>query len=346
MHDTEVESVSDACPAINLDEDGTEAGQHEGCNEIVVVPDSGDLEGESVTIVAGPQAARSGVQEGDAVKVAAIPQPEGADPVLSWVGVERNLPIGLLTIVFAIVVAVVARLRGVLALVGLVFAAFVVGKFMLPALLSGESGAAVALTGSTVIMFVVLYLTHGVSIRTSTALAGTLLGIACTALLGWWAIDAARLSGVVGEEGEILASIVPGVNFQGLLMSAVIIAGLGVLNDVTITQSSAIWELRAAGPELTRRQLLASGMRIGRDHIASTIYTIIFAYAGTGLLLLLLLSVYDRGLGMALFDESFGEEAARTLVTAVGLVLAVPATTAVAAATVAGPTPERSVRVT
>ncbi|WP_235735937.1 YibE/F family protein [Nocardioides alcanivorans] len=335
--DAEVESVAAPCPPAAGDSSG-ERDRPEGCDQIVVVPATGASAGESVPIHAGPQAARSGVRPGDTVQLLALPQPDGADPVLSWVGVERKLPIGLITVGFVLVVAIVARLRGMLALVGLVFAAGVIGTFMLPALLGGGSGVGVALAGSTLIMFVVLYLTHGVSIRTSTALAGTLLGIAATALLGWWAVGAARLSGVSGEEGEMLASLIPGVNFQGLLMSAVIIAGLGVLNDVTITQSSAIWELRAAGPELTRRQLFASGMRIGRDHIASTIYTIVFAYVGTGLLLLMLLSVYDRGWSVALVDEALGEEVIRTLVTAIGLVLAVPITTAVAASTVTGPT--------
>ena len=184
-------------------------------------------------------------------------------------------------------------------------------------------------------MFVVLYLAHGISVRTSTALAGTLVGVGVTALLGLYAVDAARLSGLGDESGELLRAQAPDMNFQGLLTCAVIVAGLGVLNDVTITQSSAVWELRAAAPEMTRRQLFASGMRIGRDHIASTIYTIVFAYAGTSLVVLLLLSLYDRPLLDLLTDEAIAEEVLRTLASAIGLVLAVPATTAIATATVA-----------
>ncbi|WP_257953709.1 YibE/F family protein [Nocardioides sp. B-3] len=91
-----------------------------------------------------------------------------------------------------------------------------------------------------------------------------------------------------------------------------IVAGLGVLNDVTITQSSSVWELREAAPHLTRRQLFASGMRIGRDHIASTIYTIVFAYAGTAVATMLLISLYDRPLIDVLSDEAIAEEVART----------------------------------
>lgn len=241
-----------------------------------------------------------------------------------------------MALAFVLVVAIVARLRGVMALLGLVFAGFVVAKFMLPALLEGGSGIGVALVGSTAIMFVVLYLTHGVSIRTSTALAGTLSGIAIITLLGLWGVSAARLSGVADETNQYLMLNAPDLNFQGLLTCAVIIAGLGVLNDVTITQSSAVWELRAAAPGMTRMQLFTSGMRIGRDHIASTIYTIVFAYAGTALAVLMLLSLYDRPLMDTLYDESIAAEVVRTLASAIGLVLAVPATTAIAALTVSG----------
>ena len=240
-----------------------------------------------------------------------------------------------MTVAFVLVVAVVARVRGLLALLGLLFAGVVLARFMLPALLLGSSGLGVALVGSSAIMFVVLYLAHGISVRTSTALAGTLVGVGVTALLGLYAVDAARLSGVGDESGELLRAQAPEMNFQGLLTCAVIVAGLGVLNDVTITQSSAVWELRAAAPEMTRRQLFASGMRIGRDHIASTIYTIVFAYAGTSLVVLLLLSLYDRPLLDLLTDEAIAEARVRSTSSAIGLVLAVPATTAIATATVA-----------
>jgi uncharacterized membrane protein len=133
----------------------------------------------------------------------------------------------------------------------------------------------------------------------------------------------------------MLSGFFGNVSFQGLLTCAVIIAGLGVLNDVTITQASAVWELRSAAPEMSRRALFGSGMRIGRDHIASTIYTIVFAYAGAALSVLLLLFLYDRPLLDLLSTEAIAEEVTRTLASAIGLVLAVPATTAIAVAVVA-----------
>jgi uncharacterized membrane protein len=110
-----------------------------------------------------------------------------------------------------------------------------------------------------------------------------------------------------------------------------------VLNDVTITQASAVWELRAVSPGASRRELFAGGMRIGRDHIASTVYTIAFAYTGAALPVLLLLEIYQLPLGPTLTSGEFAEELVRTMVGSIGLVLAIPLTTAIAAALTPAP---------
>jgi uncharacterized membrane protein len=267
------------------------------------------------------------------------PPQQGVPPTYNLFGVDRSPVMWWLLGAFVLSVVAVARLRGVLALLGLVVGGFVLVEFMLPALVLGSSGLAVTLTGSSAIMFVVLYLAHGPSIRTSAALAGTLVGIAITALIGVIAIQAARLSGVRDESGQLLSTYVEDVSFQGLLTGALIVAGLGVLNDVTITQSSSVWELRAAAPAMSRVRLFASGMRIGRDHIASTIYTIVFAYAGAALSVLLLLFLYQRPTSQLLMTEDLSTEVITTLATAIGLVLSVPITTAIAALTV-GPARE------
>ena len=205
--------------------------------------------------------------------------------------------------------------------------------FMLPALLHAGPAIPIALVASSAILYVVLYLAHGVSMRTSAALAGTLAGVAVTALLAQLAVSTTRLSGI-DESAGFLAPMVPQVDFQGLLTCAIIIAGLGVLNDVTITQSSSVWELRAVAPELSRRQLFGRAMRIGRDHIASTIYTIVFAYVGASLSVVLLLYVYNQPMLNLLSLEDIATEIVRTLCSGIGLVLAVPFTTAIAVALV------------
>src|SRR5699024_11628190 len=129
-----------------------------------------------------------------------------------------------------------------------------------------------------------------------------------------------------------LASVVPEIRVSGIVLTGLLVAGLGVLNDVTITQSSAVWEIKAAQPNITPRNLFAAGMRIGRDHIASTVYTIAFAYAGAALPMLMIVSLYDRSLLDSIMSAEMVEEVVRILVGSVGLVLAIPITTGIAVA--------------
>ena len=344
VHDAAVREVGEPCPILVADPENPQpAGERPaGCDTLRVEPRSGPEAGTAVELQVPPEASRSGLRAGDTVRVFRIPAPE--EPVYAFLGVERNPSLALLAGLAALVVVVVARWRGLLAIVGLGFAAAVIWWFMLPALVEGKPGLWVALTAATAILFVVLYLAHGVSIRTSVALAGTLAGIAVTAVLALWSTGGARLSGLGSEAGDTLLLQAGELGFRELLVCAVVIAGLGVLNDVTITQASAVWELRAAAPAATRRELFTSGMRIGRDHIASTIYTIVFAYAGTSLGLLVLVSLYDRPVADLLLDEGVAEEVVRTLTSTVGLVLGVPITTVLAVLTVrppvvAGPPP-------
>ena len=307
------------------------------CGNVEATLTSGPETGATQAVGVPPAVAKSGLAKGDTIRVMRVPGQAGEDATYSFDEVVRLKPLWLFGALFVLVVALVARVRGLLALVSLAFGGVVLFRFMLPALLSGSDGLAVSLAGSAAIMFVVLYLAHGLSVRTSAALGGTLLGIGITAAIGVVAVHGANLSGFGSEDTALLSAFASSVSFQGLLTCALIVAGLGVLNDVTITQASSVWELREAGPELSRRKLFSSAMRIGRDHIASTIYTVVFAYAGSALAVLLLLSLYDRPVLDLLSVESIAEEIVRTLASGIGLVLAVPVTTAIAAVTVTGP---------
>lgn len=266
---------------------------------------------------------------GDRVQVVHLADMPADVPSYVFVDFERAPPLALLAIVFALLVVLVARWRGLAALLGLGVALAVVGLFTLPALVQGRSAVGVALVSASVIMFVVLYLAHGVTLKTSTALIGTLTGLLATAGIAAWASGAAQLTGLSDEYGLDLMSYAPDVRLRQVLLCGMVLAGLGVLNDVTITQASAVWELRAGAPDASRRQVFASAMRIGRDHIASTVYTIVFAYLGASLPLILLVSMSDRSLLGALGSGELAEEVARTLVGSIGLVLAIPLTTAV-----------------
>jgi uncharacterized membrane protein len=318
-----VTAVGPACPA-----SGSGSAAPTDCNTITV--DLGAEGQQKVTVP--PEVATSGIAEGDRVELFRTP-PNGSNPATySYFTTLRGHTLLWLALLFVVVVLAVARLRGLLAILGLAVGGAVVWWFLLPALYAGSPGMGVAMVSAAAIMFVVLYTTHGFSLRTSTALAGTLVGIVLTAAIGAIAMGGAHLTGIADEGGTLLQTLSPTVEFRALLGAAIVIAGLGVLNDVTITQASAVWELRAATPDASRARIFASAMRIGRDHIASTIYTIVFAYVGTAVIGLLLLQVYGQPLIDLVSTEQLAEEIVRTLASAIGLVLAVPVTTAFAAA--------------
>lgn len=321
----EVLTVEEPCP---VDEPPAD-----GCGQVTARVSEGDGSGTTVALDVPPEVLASSLAAGDSVKLIRTPAQEGQDASFGYFGSVRTAPVGLMLGVFVVVVLVVARWRGLYALIGLALSAAVILKFMLPSLLSGHSGVLVGMVGSAAIMFVVLYTTHGWSLRTSAALGGTLAGIGLTGLIGWLAVGGTQLTGVADEGARQLGTFATDLSFPGLLTCAIIVAGLGVLNDVTITQASSVWEIRTAAPAMSRRKVFASGMRIGRDHIASTIYTIVFAYAGTALTILLVLSLYDRPFLDLLATEEIGQEVVRTLATSIGLVLAVPLTTAIAVLT-------------
>jgi uncharacterized membrane protein len=185
--------------------------------------------------------------------------------------------------------------------------------------------------GSSLIAIVIIYLAHGVSARTTTALLGTLGALALTAVLAVVFVEVTRLTGLASEEGTYLRGVLGSrVNLQGLLLGGIVIGALGVLNDVSITQASAVWEIHRANPAVGARTLYASAMRIGRDHIASTVDTLVLAYAGAALPLFVVFTVADRRLGELITGEVVAEEVVQTLVGSLGLVAAVPITTALA----------------
>lgn len=325
--DEVTEKVSFAAPGVTFP-DGVVDRIEDGV--LVVTVQDGPGEGDRTQVQAAPHVVDS-LEVGDTVRLQRMPEAEGGQAQYGYFGTVRSVPLLVMSLVFVALVLLVARWRGFFALVGLAFSGVVIWKFVLPALLTGAPGLAVGLCGSALIMFVVLYTTHGFSLRTSAALAGTLAGVLVTAVLGVTATTATRATGIADESAGILQSLVGDLSFQGLFACAIVIAGLGVLNDVTITQASSVWEIRGAAPQMSRRQVFASGMRIGRDHIASTIYTIVFAYAGTALAVLLILQLYGLPFFDLLTTEEITEEVVRTLASSIGLVLAVPLTTGIAA---------------
>jgi uncharacterized membrane protein len=298
------------------------------CVQSMVAIDSGPNSGAQTMLEFSQGPGQPHLAAGDHIRVSR--QVDGAgSTTYAFFDFERALPLWILAAVFSVVVVAVARWRGLRALVGIGVAFAVLTIFLLPALRDGAPAIPVALVASSAILFAVIYLAHGVSLRTSAALLGTLSALLLAAFLSWGTIEFLHLTGLSEEQNNDVAAYMGSVSISGLLLAGFIIGSLGVLNDVTVTQAATAFELAEHGA--SRRAIFLGSMRVGRDHIASTVYTLVLAYAGSALPLLLLFSVANRSLGDVLTSENVAIEIARSAVGGIALALSVPLTTAIAA---------------
>lgn len=274
---------------------------------------------------------------GDGIVLARATQAEIPEDLrYTFADFQRKNPLTLLTLLFVGAVVALGRWRGLRALAGLGLSLGVLVKFVLPSILDGNNAVAVSLVGASVIMLVALYLSHGFNDRTTTAVLGTLVSLGLTGGLALLFIRLTELTGLADEDARILQLASDQVSLEGLILGGIIIGTLGVLDDVTVTQVSAVWELHQANPTMGIRRLYGAALRIGRDHIASTVNTLVLAYAGASLPLLILFVEVRRSLGDVLTGETVATEVVRTLVGSIGLVASVPITTLLAAAVIAG----------
>jgi uncharacterized membrane protein len=216
--------------------------------------------------------------------------------------------------------------------------------FVIPSVLDGHSPLAVSLAGAAFIMIVVLYVTGGLNTQSTVAVLGTLLSLALIVALAWIFVEVSHLTGLADEDAVFLQTAGASVNIRGLVLGGIIIGSLGVLDDMTVTQVSSVWELRRADPTMPVRELYRSAERIGRDHIASTINTLVLAYAGASLPLLIFFTQSRLHLTQILTSEVIATEVIRTLVGSIGLIASVPITTALAAFVVTRGDPEPGLR--
>ncbi|WP_218616200.1 YibE/F family protein [Pseudonocardia abyssalis] len=300
-----------------------------GCAALTVRLTGGDAAGTSIVTLVSVVRGVSPFTTGDEVTLSVdgdIADPES----YQIVDFQREVPLLVLALLFAAAVIALGRFRGLAALGSLVVTGVVLVGFVLPAILAGRDPLLVAVVGCTAIMFCALYLTHGFSSRTSTAVLGTFGSLVLIGVLGVAFAAASRLTGADEDTASLANTLGTAVDGRGLVLAGLMIGALGALDDVTVTQTSAVWELRAADPALRPAALFSAAMRIGRDHVASAVNTLVLAYAGAALPLLLLFSVAERGLADTLTSQVIATEVVRTLVGSIGLVAAVPLTTALA----------------
>jgi uncharacterized membrane protein len=252
-----------------------------------------------------------------------------------YVDHDRTKPLLLLTVIFAIAVVALSRWRGFAALIALAVTAVMLTQFILPAILKGSNALVVAVVGGTVIMAIALFLTHGINAESSIALSGTIAALGLTVALGWFFTKLCQLSGWASEGATAAQQYAPHIDLTGLLVAGMVIGALGVLDDVTVTQAAAVWELSAANPAANRRELVGAGLRIGRTHVASVVNTLVLAYAGAAMPILLVFAIQGLPGRYVVSTELVAMEVVRGLVGSLGIIAAVPLTTALAAMAVA-----------
>ncbi|TDD18963.1 YibE/F family protein [Kribbella turkmenica] len=306
------------------------------CDEATVKLSTGPEKGRSVP-VAIPKTGQVPipVEVGESVMLGVQADAPTIADKYQYVDHDRTRPLLLLAGLFAVAVVALSRWRGFAALVALAVTAAMLTQFILPAILKGSNPLLVAVVGGTVIMTVALYVTHGINAEASIALSGTIAALGLTVVLGWFFTELTQLSGLASEGASAAKQFAPDLDLTGLLVAGMVIGALGVLDDVTVTQAAAVWELSAANPSASRRELIGAGLRIGRTHVASVVNTLVLAYAGAAMPTLIVFAVQGLPGQYVVSTETVAMEVVRGLVGSLGIIAAVPLTTALAAMAVA-----------
>ena len=294
---------------------------------------SGPLSGQELTVDYGSLVFTNEsrlFQKGDRVLVERTRTMEGED-VFHVTDYVRTSPLLWLTALFIAATLLLSGWQGLRSLLGMGVSLVVILFFIVPQILDGRNPLIVAILGSVVMMGISLYLVYGWNSKTHVAVAGLLLSLIVTGLLAVWSVNWTRLSGFGAEEAGFLQVAGVQLDTRGLLLAGIIIGTLGALDDIAIGQSSTIFELRKANPELTWLELFRHGMTVGRDHIAAMVNTLLLAYVGAALPLVLMFSVFAEPVGVTINREIISEEIVRTLVGSLGLLAGVPLTSVIAA---------------
>jgi uncharacterized membrane protein len=324
-------ATSGPCLAPGQVQVGDPSPDEKPCLTVKIALTSGSASGSSIQLIVPIEPSTPRFSVNDKI-VLSYNGGDARDPdSYQLVDFQRGLPLALLAALFAIAVVVLGRWQGMAALGALALSFVVLVLFVLPAILAGQNPLLVAIVGAGLIMFIALYLTHGLSARTSVAVLGTLVSLALIGALSAIFAGAASLTGLDDSTSTLIGSLGHGIDARGLLLAGIVIGALGVLDDVTVTQTSAVWELRRANPNLGWRELYNAGLRIGRDHVGSAVNTLVMAYAGAALPVMLYSSLSGVGLGAILGSQDVAQEIVRTLAGSVGIVAAVPVTTVLAA---------------
>jgi len=314
------------------------------CRRVRVALETGPDAGRTVALTMAGEDLQPRVEPGDRVRLAPTVVPEGADAVAAaeagvpapepyaFADFERRPPLLALGALFALLAVVLGRAKGVRSLLGLGVSLLLVVAFVVPAIAEGRPPLLVGLVGALAVLLVTIALAHGPGPKALAAVLGAATSLVATALLALVAVELAHITGFGGEESVLIGGAEgTTLSLQGLVLAGIVVAGLGVLDDVAVSQASTVLALRRANPALRLRALLRAGLEVGRDHLSATVNTLVLAYVGASLPVLLVLETQGTGLADALNYEDVAGPVVGMLVGSIGLMLAVPLTTALAA---------------
>jgi uncharacterized membrane protein len=306
----------------------SEDGQSWTYQKLKILVKKGSLMGQEIMVENGlfPTAKNEVYHQGDLL-VISYTKDLGNQDIFYISDYVRRDALLILSVIFVIVSVVVTRIWGVTSLFGMGFSFLVIFTFILPLIIRGFNPVLIAVLGSAMIIPVTFYLSHGFNKKTHVAIIGTIIALVITGLLATLFVDLARLTGFASEEAGFLQFEKAGLNMKGILLAGIIIGTLGVLDDVTVSQSAVVFQLKKTKEKLKFSELYAKAMKVGHDHITSMTNTLVLVYAGASMPLLLLFINNPRPILEVVNYELIADEIVRTLVGSIGLVLAVPITT-------------------
>ncbi len=305
------------------------------CQQAVVSLQSGADQGKFALLEVHPEVpGNPSLQAGDGIYLNS--SSDSSSPGLyGFIDFQRSVPLAWWLVAALLLVLLVGAWRGARSILGLAITLAIIVFFLAPALVSGGSPVPLAVTSCTAVLFFVLFLVHGLNWKTASAIGGTVLALALATIVSQVAVDSTGIRGLGDENNLHILRYLPQLNINGLLLAGMIVGALGVLNDLSIAQASTVNELYHLNPQAGWRHLFRSGMRVGQDHIASLVYTLVLSYTGVALPSIMLLSVSGRPLEQILTSDLMATELVRTITGTITLILAVPLTTGIAALTAA-----------
>ncbi|MGO1948969.1 MAG: YibE/F family protein, partial [Mycobacteriaceae bacterium] len=258
--------------------EGADGAEAASCPQVIVDITSGPDEGRRTLLAVTDAEGSPDLPVGKDVLLSTDVAEDGSH-TYAFQDYERTTPVWIWLVITLLAIVAVGAWRGFRAIVGLAVTLGVFGVFLLPALARGGDPVFLAVTACSAVLYLVLFLVHGMNWKTASSLGGTLAAMLAGTALAWFAIDTNELRGLADENNMQIMLYLPEVSISGLLLAGFIIGTLGVLNDVTVAQASTIAELREAAPGASNLKLFTTAMRVGRDHLASTVYTLVLSYA-------------------------------------------------------------------